>query len=38
VVICFHAVFFAYRLLDGCNIVQNAEPPRTIPWDGFKEI
>jgi hypothetical protein len=35
---CSHAVFFADRLLDGCNIVQERRTTTIIPWDGFKEI
>jgi len=38
VVICFHAVFFAYRRWMDATSSRNAEPPRIIPWDGFKEI
>jgi hypothetical protein len=37
-VICFHTVFFAYRLPMDATSSRNAEPPRTIPDDGFKEI
>jgi hypothetical protein len=30
--------FFAYRRWMVATSSRNAEPPRIIPWDGFKEI
>jgi len=39
VVICVHAVFFAYRRWMDATSSKNAEPPRIIPYDdGFKGI
>jgi hypothetical protein len=39
VVICVHAVFFAYRRWMDATPDRNAEPPRIIPYDDcFKEL
>jgi hypothetical protein len=37
VMICVHAVFFAYRRWMDATLSSNAEPPRIIPYDGFKQ-